>query len=714
MKSRFTHSPIVLYSLAAALSLTLASAAQASLTLQMNVIHDCYGQVYTFAPNLYLNENGGDSTPITYDQIYSPHTNFTGGVGTGSLNNRDSYPSFSALMQAVTNGTWQLILNVGDPSQHSYTFTVSSTMANNPFVDAVVDYPPDGANNVSPLPTFAWHGPINASFLQVDVYGGNPNIFQYADPGVLSTSTTLPPALPDNSYTFSFYYEANVATSITATTPRDGSGNPPPNWNSLALFDTSSQSGFNVHFVLPISTSATMGHTNIAHYTFDDSGNLHTDSSGNGNDLSDVWWGPVHYFSTDAEAGGGAVQFVGTSDLFAVGDAFPAWTNTFAGSFSASVWINTTTTVGNDGDTLTYYNGQDVIDADTGGPGTIPVGLTGSKVAFLTADTNGNADTLHSQTSVTSGSYVHIVSTRDQSTGQKCIYVNGQLDSSNYATTGILTGETSGNIGGDWGNAGYTGLADDVQIYSGVLQATDVSNLFANPGTTIPDAIGGNNYNSATLGVALNATNFTWAVFGDAPWFAETTNSYDNVSAVQSGSLLDSQSSIMQTTVTGPGTLTFYWQCMANDDSFDLEFDIDGQYVDDIYEDTPWTQDPQVGSEQGTWPIPPGVHVLSWDANTYYDTGSSPDDAGWVDQIVFTPTYSTPSSTTLANATLVGTNFQFSFYSQVYHTNFVQYSTNLAKTNWLPYSTIIGDGTVKTFIAPTNSPAPIFFRIDTQ
>ena len=34
---------------------------------------------------------------------------------------------------------------------------------------------------------------------------------------------------------------------------------------------------------------------------------------------------------------------------------------------------------------------------------------------------------------------------------------------------------------------------------------------------------------------------------------------------------------------------------MANDDSFDLEFDVDGNYVDDISGYSPWSQDPQVG-----------------------------------------------------------------------------------------------------------------------
>jgi hypothetical protein len=714
MKSRFVHVPAVFRSLAAALLLALAGTARAGLTFQMNIIHDCYGGTYTLAPNVYLNGTGGSSTPITFDQVTSPQTNFLGGVGTGATNTRANFPDINSLLQSATNGVWHLILNVGDPSQHTYTFTVHTTFNKDPYVNAVVDYPPDGALDVVPLPTFVWHGPTNAGYLQVYVLGGPASIYQPASPSVFATSTNLPPALADGGYNFYMYYESDVSTSLVATMPLDASSNPPPNWNSLALFDTGTQAGFTVqaHPSIPPLN----GHTLIAHYTFDNSANPGADSSGHGYDLNTVWWGPTNTFSSVAEAGGGAAQFYGTSDLFTYPPypVFPAWTNTFAGSFSASAWIKTTTTVGNDGDTLTYYSGQDVVAAATNGSGTIPVGLTGSKVAFLTMDTSGNADTLHSQQSVTTGSYVHIVSTRDQATGQKCIYVNGILDSSNNATTALLGGEASGNIGGDWGHSGYTGLVDDVQIYSGVLLAGDVSNLFANPGTTIADVINSNLYSSPALGAALNTTNLTWTVLGDAAWFVETTNSNDGISAVQSGPLLDSQSAILETTVTGPGTLTFWWECMASDDSFDLEFDMDGHYVDDINSDYAWSQDPQVGATLTSFPIPAGLHVLSWNANTFYDTGSSTNDAGWLDDVVYTPAYQGPTPVMLLSPMLVGTNLQFSFVSQAGHTNFVQTSTNLASTNWPTYSTIIGDGTTKTVVVPANTPAREFFRVATH
>ncbi len=99
-------------------------------------------------------------------------------------------------------------------------------------------------------------------------------------------------------------------------------------------------------------------------------------------------------------------------------------------------------------------------------------------------------------------------------------------------------------------------MADDLQIYSGVLQPGEVSYLYANPGSVLANVT--TNSAGTTLAAALDATNLVWLTSGDAAWFAETNISNDGVSAVQSGSLLDSQTSTLQTTVTGPGTITFY------------------------------------------------------------------------------------------------------------------------------------------------------------
>ena len=72
------------------------------------------------------------------------------------------------------------------------------------------------------------------------------------------------------------------------------------------------------------------------------------------------------------------------------------------------------------------------------------------------------------------------------------------------------------------------------------------------------------------------------------------------------------------------------------------------------------------------------------------------------------------SSVILGGTLRSGANFEFSFVSTAGHTNYLQYTTNLANPNWLPYSTIVGDGTLKLVTVPANQHAAAFFRVSTQ
>jgi len=371
------------------------------------------------------------------------------------------------------------------------------------------------------------------------------------------------------------------------------------------------------------------GHTLVAHYPFDNSGYLGQDTSGNGIDLNgqSSWGTPHHQFDTDAKAGGGAVQFFGTTSMTANGSTLSNWDLTLGGSFTVSAWVKTTASRGGDSDTA--LSGATIFWAynDSGNTNdTIPLAITGSKAAFMTRDRFGNSDTLHSLTSVNDGNYHLITVTRDQSTGEKIIYVDGNLEVSATGTTDPLNGNNYFlSIGGTYLSS-YTGRLDDVQLYSGVLSASEVAGIYNSPGSTAPNVAG----NNTPLGDALNAPELAWATTGDADWFGETTNSHDNVSAAQSGSVTGGQSSTLSTTVTGPGTLTFYWSSIANDPNggFDLQFDIDGGDVDDLYGDNPWQQ-----PISGPFIIPAGQHPLSWTVHPGGDT--DPTEAGFLDEVSY-------------------------------------------------------------------------------
>ena len=61
-----------------------------------------------------------------------------------------------------------------------------------------------------------------------------------------------------------------------------------------------------------------------------------------------------------------------------------------------------------------------------------------------------------------------------------------------------------------------------------------------------------------SLPVALNANSLTWTTDGDARWHGLAGFSHDGFAAARSGPITNSQTSRLRTTVTGPGTLTFW------------------------------------------------------------------------------------------------------------------------------------------------------------
>jgi len=132
----------------------------------------------------------------------------------------------------------------------------------------------------------------------------------------------------------------------------------------------------------------------------------------------------------------------------------------------------------------------------------------------------------------------------------------------------------------------------------------------------------------AQLGVALNATNLTWTTSGTGgggTWFAESGTTYDGVSAAQSGNVNGTnQTSILQTSVTGPGTLTFWWK-IAEPFSV-LFFKAGGVTLASIYDTADW--------QQQTIYLGSGTQTLQW-VYSFYSPGFSAND-GWVDQVSYT------------------------------------------------------------------------------
>src|SRR5579862_832815 len=192
---------------------------------------------------------------------------------------------------------------------------------------------------------------------------------------------------------------------------------------------------------------------------------------------------------------------------------------------------------------------------------------------------------------------------------------------------------------------------------------------------------------SADFNADLGTTNLPWATMGDAAWFTETTNTDNGAPAAdQSGSVTGSQVSTLSVTVAGPGTLVFYWSSIANDPNggFSCEFDVDGNYSNNITGDTAWYQD-------GPYSIGPGQHTLTWTVSANGDT--DPTEAGFLDQVSYVAV-SSPTLTVTASPSsgLAPLNVQF--------TSPGVDSLGNTVTNW---NWTFGDGGTSTAQSPLHS-----------
>jgi hypothetical protein len=126
----------------------------------------------------------------------------------------------------------------------------------------------------------------------------------------------------------------------------------------------------------------------------------------------------------------------------------------------------------------------------------------------------------------------------------------------------------------------------------------------------------------------LAAPSLPWTFGGDAAWFSQTATKYGSPSAAQSGALGAGQTSYMQVTTNGPGSLQFWWKVSSAANN-NLQFYINTQLVSQISGNVDWNQ--YVSFLSTSNPV-----TLKWvyTKNTSAVAGS---DAGWVDQVAWTP-----------------------------------------------------------------------------
>lgn len=147
------------------------------------------------------------------------------------------------------------------------------------------------------------------------------------------------------------------------------------------------------------------------------------------------------------------------------------------------------------------------------------------------------------------------------------------------------------------------------------------------------------------LATALD-DSLAWTTGGDVGFFGQTSVSNAGGSAAQSGKISNNQRSTLSTSVTGPGSLKFDWKVSSESGG-----DIFSVAVDGVTQ-VSWSG--ERGWFTNTLAISAGSHTVAWTyaKNASRSTGS---DAGWVDNVVYTPTVVVTTPTTPVTTTTTTT-----------------------------------------------------------
>jgi hypothetical protein len=135
-------------------------------------------------------------------------------------------------------------------------------------------------------------------------------------------------------------------------------------------------------------------------------------------------------------------------------------------------------------------------------------------------------------------------------------------------------------------------------------------------------------FSADDFATALSATNLSWVTNGDASWFVETAVTHNTGLGVQSGAISTNQTSLLQTTLTGPGALSFWWKVSSSANHGLLLLSVNGATQAAISGEVDWQ--PQ------TVYFAAGTQAIAWAYSK--DAGPAAGrDAGWLDQVTWLP-----------------------------------------------------------------------------
>lgn len=128
---------------------------------------------------------------------------------------------------------------------------------------------------------------------------------------------------------------------------------------------------------------------------------------------------------------------------------------------------------------------------------------------------------------------------------------------------------------------------------------------------------------------ALDAPALRFDPYDDlTPWTVVTDTTHDGSDAARSAPIEHDGFSGLKTTLTGPGTLKFWWKVSSEPDADVFQFLVDDAFQGQISGEVDW--------QPMTFAVGPGEHTILWlYAKTPSGTGG--EDAAWLDQVEWSP-----------------------------------------------------------------------------
>jgi len=296
---------------------------------------------------------------------------------------------------------------------------------------------------------------------------------------------------------------------------------------------------------------------------------------------------------------------------------------------------------------------------------------------------------------LSTGVWKHVAFTFDGSALK--LYIDGSLVASTTKTFNTVLEKayigSPGNL-----DSFFEGMLDDFAIFDEALSESEIRALYAGGAITPQPPID-------SLSRALD-TALSFTMGGGADWFNQAITFYYGGEAAQSGDISYSQDSWIQTTVSGTGTVKFYWKVSSEEEYDFLEFYIDGWLQDRISGSMDW--------QQKTYSITTlGSHTLEW---RYVKDGSTDfgSDCGWVDKVEWVTTSApvpTPPSPSLSLSDALDTTLSFTMGGSVGNviwwfaqTTTFYYGGDAAQSDFISddeeswmQTTVNGTGTVKFY-----------------